>query len=336
MADRTLVEWTDATWNIITGCEIESPGCKNCYAMRLAGTRLRNHPSRTGLTRESAAGPVWTGETRFNKQWLKQPLKWKRRRKIFVVAHGDLFYEGVPDDCIDLVFVIMILARQHTFQVLTKRVARMAAYIASRSTPEGYAKLEAAARSIGHSLHDHGAPAALWPLPNVWLGASVESQPYADARREPLRQVAAAGWITWVSYEPALGPVNWTGWEFLRWFVAGGESGRGARPSHPVWHRNARDFCEATGVSFVFKQWGQWRPMHFHEIAKHAGMSVRLVSDGSRRAIGDGCHHRAHQVEAMLADPTYGWQVPILSVGKKRAGRQLDGVEHNEYPEMAS
>ena len=121
MSDGTKIEWTDATWNPITGCSVVSPGCTNCYAMKLAGTRLQHHPSRTGLTKDTKAGPVWTGEVRFNEQWLDEPLRWKRPRMIFVCAHGDLFAEGVPDEWIDKTFAVMALAPQHIFQVLTKR-----------------------------------------------------------------------------------------------------------------------------------------------------------------------------------------------------------------------
>jgi protein gp37 len=97
MAEASKIEWTDATWNVVTGCQVVSPGCTNCYAMKLAGTRLRNHASRAGLTVASKAGPVWNGQVRFNEQWLRQPLSWKRPRRIFVCAHGDLFADGVTD-----------------------------------------------------------------------------------------------------------------------------------------------------------------------------------------------------------------------------------------------
>jgi protein gp37 len=127
MSDNSHIEWTDATWNPITGCSILSPGCTNCYAMGLAGTRLRHHPSRAGLTREVNGHHVWTGDVRLNEQWLTQPLQWSRPRMIFVCAHGDLFHESVPDEWIDRVFAVMALCPQHTFLVLTKRSARMRA-----------------------------------------------------------------------------------------------------------------------------------------------------------------------------------------------------------------
>lgn len=128
MSDNSKIEWTDATWNPVTGCSVVSPGCTNCYAMGLAGTRLRNHPSRAGLTIATKAGPVWNGQVRLNEDWLTQPLKWQRPRMIFVCAHGDLFHEAVPDEWIDRVFAVMALSPQHTYQLLTKRADRMRAY----------------------------------------------------------------------------------------------------------------------------------------------------------------------------------------------------------------
>lgn len=141
MADGTKIEWTDATWNPITGCSVTSPGCTNCYAMKLAGTRLRHDPSRAGLTEMTKTGPIWNGQIRFNEKWLTQPLQWKRGRKIFVCAHGDLFHESVPDEWIDRVFAVMALCPQHTFQVLTKRSARMREYMTNPETPFRVAKV---------------------------------------------------------------------------------------------------------------------------------------------------------------------------------------------------
>ena len=126
MAERTDIESTDATWNPITGCSVTSPGCRHCYAMRLAGGRLKHHPSRRGLTKKTDAGPVWNGEVRFNEHWLTAPLRWRKPRRIFVCAHGDLFHPAVPDEWIDRVYAVMALAPRHVFQVLTKRPERMA------------------------------------------------------------------------------------------------------------------------------------------------------------------------------------------------------------------
>ena len=131
MADKTPIEWTDATWNPITGCRLASRGCANCYAARLAATRMKNHPSRAGLARMNAAGVAkFNGKVRLNTEWLDQPLAWAKPRMIFVVAHGDLFYEAVPDAWIDQVMARAVLGYRHTYQILTKRADRMADYFA--------------------------------------------------------------------------------------------------------------------------------------------------------------------------------------------------------------
>lgn len=209
MADGTHIQWSDATWNIITGCSVTSPGCTNCYAMRLAGTRLQHHPSRVGLTEPSKAGPVWTGEVRFNEEWLDQPIRWQRPRKIFVCAHGDLFHENVPDEWIDRVFAVMALCPQHTFQVLTKRADRMLDYISPDWRQD---EVWAHARKIV-ILNElkKGAGFPTWPLPNVWLGVSVEDQRAADARIPHLLATPAAKHF--ISAEPLLSPVD------LRWIA---------------------------------------------------------------------------------------------------------------------
>lgn len=321
MADNTKIEWTDATWNPITGCSVVSPGCTHCYAMREAGGgRVKNHSSRIGLTKQVNGKHVWTGEVRFNEQWLGQPLRWTKPRQIFVCAHGDLFAEGVPDEWIDQVFSIMALAPQHTFQVLTKRPERMRAYLLDRAGKLARFMIDryliggpdvaplGSLRNVAWpvaSIGDIDMPDDLtmrnWPLPNVWLGVSVEDQKRTDERREPMACLAAEGWMTWVSYEPALGQVDWSGWAFLKWLVSGGESGPNARPSHPEWHRAARDYCAASGVPFLFKQWGEYTTAKGYP----SGTPIGHVFD-------DG--------------------FLMIKPGKRLAGRLLDGIEHNGYP----
>jgi protein gp37 len=278
MADGTHIEWTDATWNIITGCSVVSAGCKHCYAMKLAGTRLQHDPSRAGLTIETKAGPVWNGQVRFNERWLDLPLRWKRPRRIFVCAHGDLFHEAVPDAWIARVFAIMAAAPQHAFQVLTKRPERM------RDWFELVGDLDAAQGRLHESLkgimgYENPARPAInlttWPLPNVWLGVSVEDQAAAGERIPYLLTTPAA--VRWISAEPLLGPLDLSNvWPdgtatmnaltgdashllgmreraaSLDWVVAGGESGPGARPMHPAWARSLRDQCAAACVPFLF------------------------------------------------------------------------------------
>ncbi|ADG20356.1 Gp37Gp68 family protein [Paraburkholderia atlantica] len=332
MSDNTKIEWTDATWNIVTGCDVTSPGCKNCYAMKLAGTRLRNHPSRAGLTRPTAAGPVWTGEVRFNDQWLDQPFRWTQPRMIFVCAHGDLFHESVRDEWIDKVFAVMARARQHTYQVLTKRADRMREYL---SHPVRHGRMLAASHEIGWA----GMEWCQWPLPNVWLGVSVEDQKRADERIPALLKCPAA--VRWISAEPLLGPIDLTCIEIdemltpttrgrisalstddenryfqaphaLDWVVVGGESGSRARPMHPDWARSLRDQCAEACVPFLFKQWGEWAP------GSNWPDDIAIPS-------GELCNFD----NPLLDDAGSVWRV-----GKKAAGRLLDGRTHDEFPEM--
>jgi protein gp37 len=334
MADNSKIEWTDATWNPITGCSVVSPGCTNCYAMRLAGTRLAHHQSRSNLTRDTKAGPVWTGEVRFNEDWLDQPLRWKKPRMIFVCAHGDLFAEGVPDAWIDRVFAVMALAPQHTFQVLTKRSARMREYLSSwRVDADGFFTRDGGGyNSSAHLRRDR------FPLPNVWLGVSVEDQKRAEERIPDLLATPAA--IRWISAEPLLGQVNlhWiavpgtNGLDALRgltdfdegplragprldWIVVGGESGPGARPMHPDWARSLRDQCAAAGVPFHFKQWGNWWPRDQWE---HNPDLILPDDDYVASGQAPGTCHVGTAV--------------MHRQGKKTAGRLLDGVEHNGLP----
>lgn len=399
MADNTHIEWTDATWNPVTGCSVTSPGCTNCYAMKLAGTRLAHHPSRKGLTTDTKAGPVWTGEVRLNEDWLTQPLKWKRPRRIFVCAHGDLFHENVPDEWIDRVFAVMALAPQHTFQVLTKRADRMRAYCQSRNSGGTSAIVAANALDNANWLSRELAVKSepqfqnIWPLPNVWLGVSVEDQARADERVPDLLATPAA--VRFISAEPLVGPVdltwiaepdedkdgvidallgcNWVerpGDDYrptrpahegrcmgrwvvsgsddiianrkIDWVIAGGESGPGARPSHPGWFRALRDQCAAAGVPFHFKQWGRWTPVC--EMAEQLLDDIYHPApisspDASRRCKVGQCVLHADSTrfdgEAMFRRPAFeqgSGAMTMFSVGKKRAGRLLDGREWNEVP----
>ncbi|MBA1141715.1 phage Gp37/Gp68 family protein [Mesorhizobium neociceri] len=306
MADGTKIEWTDATWNPITGCQVKSPGCKFCYAMKLAGTRLKHHPSRKGLTVDSKNGPVWTGEVRLNEAWLTQPLHWTKPRMIFVCAHADLFYEAVPDEWIDRVFAVMTQAPQHVFQLLTKRPDRMLDYLQRVENEPHHETVRRFAKALPRPLTS--IKAMTLPSPNIWLGTSVEDQAHADERRNSMRQLSGAGWKTWASYEPTLGVIHWGGWEFLDWIVSGGESdndGRSARPSCSNWHRVTRDFCAINDIAYLFKQWGAFRPCTPTELNNACG--------------------------ATLVGNVYTGEY-MLRVGKKQAGRCLDGVEHNAMP----
>ena len=356
MADRTAIEWTDATWNPVTGCSLASPGCTNCYAMKLAGGRLRHVPSRAGLTQASKAGPVWTGEVRFNEDALAQPLRWRRPRRVFVCAHGDLFHENVPDEWIDRVFAVMALAPQHTFQVLTKRAARMRGYFA------GHPAVRIWRQTRDFNLPGRGeiltmdGRAKFLPLPNVWLGVSVEDQARADERVPDLLATPAA--VRFLSCEPLLGAVNlnavkmidyvtdaggsvqgwesalngkrfdeWSdgdseGWPKLDWVIVGGESGPGARPMHPDWARSLRDQCQSAGVPFFFKQNGEFAP------GEIAGDFLDPTKAAKGYSWFDGRWDECwSEVDGRCDD-----EPDVYHIGKHRAGRLLDGVEWSEFP----
>lgn len=393
MADTSKIEWTDATWNPITGCTLVSDGCRHCYAATLAATRLKHHPSREGLARINAAGEAkFTGEVRFNEQWLDQPLRWRKPRMIFVCAHGDLFHESVPDEWIDRVFAVMALSPRHTFQVLTKRPERAQSYLA-RLTERGPADTLAAVAGADHGeeadpwvanfINGWSRPVELqddnpadgtvprWPLPNVWLGVSIEDQATADARIPHLLATPAA--VRFVSAEPTLGPLDLTAitaergslrpyranvdalrgacqshdhrsddWfrlaSHLDWIIVGGESGPHARPMHPDWARSLRDQCQAAGVAFFFKQWGEWGPVTIDQDPDDGTIgpaypvrdctSEWSAHHGEKECLfwqGLDLVHWPH-IETF---PAHG----ARRIGKKRAGRLLDGREWNEMPE---
>lgn len=223
MADTTGIEWTDATWNPIVGCSITSPGCAHCYAMpmaaRIAHMQPRSHYA--DMTQPSAAGAVWTGKvTRAPDNILTAPLRWRKGRRIFVNSMGDLFHESVQDEWIDRVFAIMALCPQHTFQVLTKRSARMRAYASGPKSPIRIAEiilLESQAwgmkgkqmlAPLGNRPREEDPEYVRWPLPNVWLGVTAEDQTRADERIPDLLATPAA--IRFVSCEPLLGGLDLT------------------------------------------------------------------------------------------------------------------------------
>jgi len=262
MSANSSIEWTEATWNPVRGCDIVSPGCTNCYAMKVAHRFSGAGKPYDGLTKLTKGGPVWTGQVRLVPEALGMPLRWRKPRRIFVNSMSDLFHEDVPDGFITEVWRTMADTPHHTYQILTKRPARMA---------------ENLRRAL--SIGDFIAP----PLENVWLGVSVEDQRRADERIPLLLLTPAA--VRWLSVEPLLGPVDLWPWiADLDWVVVGGESGHGARPMDQDWARSLRDQCNEAAVPFFFKQWGTLK-----------------LADGR-------------------------------VVGKKQAGRMLDGLTYNGYP----
>lgn len=225
MADGSPIEWTEATWNPVAGCTILSPGCTNCYAMRMAARlEAMGSPKYAKLTRKTGGRYKWNGKIRLDHEALEIPLRWKQGRLIFVNSMSDLFHAAVPDTFIHSVFRIMAATPQHTYQLLTKRPER--------------------ARAMSDQLE--------W-RPNIWLGASVESEDYTG-RIEDLRATGAC--VRFLSLEPLLGPLNRLDLSEIHWVIAGGESGPGARAVDISWIRSIRDQCNASGVAFHFKQWG--------------------------------------------------------------------------------
>jgi protein gp37 len=233
MGAWSAIEWTDATWNPVTGCSKASPGCAHCYAEAFS---LRFGYTRKPWTRENATENVLLRPDR-----LEQPLRWRRPRMVFVNSMSDLFHEHVPFDFVDRVYAVMSDARQHVFQILTKRPERALEFY--RLRPGGL---------------DAKGPR------NVWFGVSVENSRYTW-RADLLRQIPAA--VRFVSAEPLLGSLFENGFRHapldlrgINWLIAGGESGPRCRPVRIDWVRELRDTCEREGVAFFFKQWGGRTP----------------------------------------------------------------------------
>lgn len=315
----TKIEWVKnrdgsqgLTWNPVTGCTKISPGCQNCYAERMA-KRLR------GRCGYPADDPF---RVTLHPERLEEPLRWRKPSKIFVCSMGDLFHEAVPDDFIHRVFATIGQCPQHTFIILTKRPKRMKAFI------EDYYACESPS----------GNEQGLHIQPNVWLGVTTENQEMADRRIPILLQIPAA--VRFISVEPMLGDINiagYLGWNGLRrmgdgllyrwvapkidWIICGGETGPDARPMHPDWVRSLRDQCQSAGVPFYFKSWGEWvcRPWS---------------SDNGRKrelCLGmDGTSVYA-QVGHMMGFRKPG-EALMVRVGKKAAGRLLDGRTWEEMP----
>lgn len=331
----TKIEWTDETWNPIVGCSVVSPGCKNCYAMRFAH-RLQHHAIYEGLTRPTKAGPVWTGKVRRawfdnakNPRALTKPLHWRKPRRVFVNSMSDLFHEDVPDEWLNQIFAVMALSSRHTFQVLTKRPERMRDYLTRLA--RSIEPLETAARNLGYSFEWQGHALLPWPIKNIWLGTSVEDQKRADERIPHLLDTPTA--VRFLSIEPLLGPVNlpWlrhglldkNHYNIVNWVICGGESGPGARPMHPDWARSLRDQCAAASVPFFFKQWG-------------AHVDEKNMPDDIRDAVASKVERGHFMRQTMLNTGGDTSAPPMFRVGKKAAGRLLDGCEWNEWPEQAA
>ena len=374
------IEWTEKTWNPLAGCTKVSDGCKNCYAERMAH-RFQHTAKYAGTTENGR----WTRQINFDEKALTLPLRTKKPTMFFVNSMSDLFHDNVPDGWVLRIWEVIAKSPQHTFQILTKRPARMLAWMNKWTDvdekdcepklvrgPEETRKAHLSGRGqlFAHYLKTLGAPPPScafptydwmggmrwWPdiLPNVWLGVSVENQQAADERIPLLLQTPAA--VRFLSCEPLLGSVSierfllrdryfmaqcskcgWIGssefsegnsWDLsealcprchtdiedapddsasVSWVIAGGESGPGARPMHPAWVRLLRDQCQAAGVPFFFKQWGEWAPNN---------LKSRKVKE--------------HLFQTEPGAPLHA----MFKVGKKAAGRLLDGRTWDEMPEV--
>lgn len=377
MSDHSAIEWTDATWNPLRGCSRVSAGCQHCYAERVAHRFSGAGQPYEGLIYPSTKG--WNGKVRLVPEVLGQPWHWVKPRRIFVNSMSDLFHESVPFEYIAAVFWVMSVTTRHTYQVLTKRPARMLEFFQWLLKRQDMDIFPATHDDAGYWMsnevcdigHEHPALKALgwtpatstrggydncgpgWPYRNVWLGVSVENQATADERIPLLLQCPAA--VRWLSCEPLLGPINfrWTPYahqatgqdyrkyleargsvneyEALRlidWVVVGGESGLGARPMHPDWARSLREQCARAGVPFFFKQWGEWRP-------PLAGESYDTSKGQAQRVPCFIVDRKTGCVRCFENDAFEAGEV-MRRVGKKAAGRLLDGVEHNAYPMVVS
>lgn len=226
---ETQIEWTDATWNPVAGCTIQSAGCTHCYAMQMA-KRLEamGMEKYKGLTRRSGKRTVWNGIVRLDRSSLDIPLRWRKPRKIFVNSMSDLFHDQVPESFVKEVWDIMAQTPRHHYQILTKRPDRMADIVNRMNQP---------------------------PLPNVWLGTSVENTEVVYRIAE-LRKAPAA--IRFISFEPLIGTVGTVDLTDIHWAIVGGESGPRARPIQEEWIDEIHDLCISQQVAFFFKQWGTW------------------------------------------------------------------------------
>lgn len=341
MGNKTAIQWTDSTWNPIIGCSRVSEGCRHCYAENTAARFRINKAGKetvySGLTQIVNGHPQWTGLIKETKQLL-EPLSWRKPRRVFVNSMSDLFHENVTDEMRDKIFAVMALCPQHTFQVLTKRPARMLEYLRTEWHPRVAAR-------IYRDIHDgrvmkgatqqradrraHTSTAGLrekLPLSNLWLGVSVENQAAADERLDYLCHLAAEGWQTMVSFEPLLGPVDpgpwWLSLGKSTWAIVGGESGHRARPMHPDWARGLRDQCAAAGVPFFFKQWGEWTPGENVDAIKGTVETASWFDewDFDRENLANQDGHVDDQPD-------------LYRIGKRAAGSKLDGVEHKAFPE---
>ena len=333
---KTKINWADSVWNPITGCSPISAGCERCYASRMA-TRLRG---RYGYPDKNPF------RVTLHPDKLLQPLSTRKPRRIFISSMSDWMHPDVPDDYRDKMLAIMALTPWHTYYTLTKRADNLLRYFQQAGT-NIHVSAEAVnlragidaktRRRLPSALNTHPCGGNVWPLPNVYLGVTTENQEMLDLRAPPLLQLGAMGWRTMVSAEPLLSDLDlhindrrenelWRHYNLPvaaenqrpSWVIVGGETGPGARPMHPDWARSVRDQCAAAGVPFFFKGWGDWSPTY----AFVRGIEINP----------DGTTQRGSLCAKDGTEKTYGGAVTMFHVGKKAAGRVLDGKTHDARP----
>lgn len=353
----TGIEWTDKVWNPTTGCDRVSPGCDHCYALDMA-KRLKG----MGQAKYQLDGDPRTSGPGFgvavHHDSLNAPFRWRKPQRVFVNSMSDLFHPRIPDGFIGSVFNTMALTPQHTYQILTKRPKRMRALLR---------KWEAAGWMWRRDDMVWCGPIP-GPLPNVWLGTSVEDQRYADERIPDLLDTPAA--VRFLSCEPLLGPVSidrylWltgasTAGPFrdhagrrrggggiggqaitsirsrdLHWVIVGGESGSSARPMHPDWARRLRDECVTAEVPYFFKQWGRWgdlAPLNDRGVLDYR-KAHSVANDGTVYADDDLAYPDGPRYgEAIRAGHDRAHLTFMFPLGKGRTGRDLDGRTWDEFP----
>lgn len=347
------IEWTDRSdWNPIRGCTRVSPGCGGpgnhggCYAEAMAARFSDPGQWGHGFAERTPKGGRWTGKVEIQWDRLELPLRWRTPADIFASSTSDFFHEKLDMDDVAQLFGVMIAAhhlRGHRFQVLTKRVDRMRRWLcnpafweiantaANAHVMEWVDPLDRRSDDARATYRDDYGVGN--PPPGIWLGISVENQEWADVRRDDFRDVPAH--VKFVSYEPALGPVDWTGWHFVHQIIGGGESGPRARPMHPDWQRATRDYCANHGIAYFLKQWGKYAPVDHTLVPTPREKQAWVHVDGQKviRAKVEADIDLIEREEAKAGRPLYSL---MLNVGKKRAGRLLDGVLHDGFPEVAN
>ena len=338
MSENTKIEWTDHSFNPWEGCQRVGPGCDHCYAetrnARYAGGTAINWGP--GAPRRRTSPANWKKPIAWNKAHAEFFTQHGRRQRVFCASLADVFDNAVDPAWRRDLFVLIEATPNLDWLLLTKRIGNVRDMV----------PVPWVSKPFQHGPDPKNIYPAGWPK-HVRLGITVVNQPEADRDIEELLDLRCPNFL---SMEPLLGAVDlsqahaklarkpWVIHEHLQrtgrlptvdWVIVGGESGPGARAMHPDWARSLRDQCEAAGVPFLFKQWGEWRPMLVEECRSGP---AHLVSVDSRKPIGSDCFQMQHQLVAMLTEPRFMWQCPVVKVGKKAAGRELDGQTWNQTP----